>query len=61
MVYILCFVIQGIGLETARELVTRGATVVIACRSMVRGNVAKGTSIKKISKYKKSENIEPFM
>nr|XP_027218187.1 retinol dehydrogenase 12-like [Penaeus vannamei]XP_027218188.1 retinol dehydrogenase 12-like [Penaeus vannamei] len=37
---------KGIGLETARELVTRGATVVIACRSMVRGNVAKDDILK---------------
>lgn len=50
---ILYFILIGIGLETARELVTRGATVVIACRSLVRGNVARGTSVKKISKCKK--------
>lgn len=32
---------SGIGLETARELVARGATVVLACRDLARGNQAR--------------------
>ncbi|XP_042861073.1 retinol dehydrogenase 12-like [Penaeus japonicus] len=39
---------KGIGLETARELVARGATVIIACRSLVRGNAAKDDILKKL-------------
>jgi len=33
---------SGIGLETARELARRGATVVLACRSAERGEAARG-------------------
>ncbi|XP_068222514.1 retinol dehydrogenase 13-like [Palaemon carinicauda] len=37
---------KGIGLETARDLARRGATVILACRNVIRANIARDDILK---------------